>query len=475
MESLPDDGLIKLMVCPNCHSKDLIDVQGQKFCTACGQLVSPLVEVSAVEQSPVQDASTEVTSADLPAGIQIHSLPGVELPAAAQITKRRKPGRPKSGRLDAPKTESPALLNHTRTVVPSTAPHIPEAPRLQPHAHRLNDIAPQPKVKLAQAPIPPAVPAGYGEITVETWRERFHLKYLFLAGVPAVSIALLAGGIAAVFTNGSLQLVVSRTQEASVAVAVEITLIGCLYYIGRSLGHSAILYGAARRSDHRPAPLSRWVGVAVNSFGRRLGFDIVTNLAQLAVLGLMLALVLTGGIDWQLPEWGQTAALFIAFLALTYLLTGLGVTQGFGRVGLTLAEISNREALGIGWNFFRRHFELVGVKLLGLVAELILIIPLAAATITAAVYVPHDLVWLAALVVALAVIICGALIGAGAAVWWQAAYRQLVRRDRITEAVHLLSSHQPERPRPAALIGVTILATVFVLAATIWPWLPWSG
>jgi hypothetical protein len=182
-----------------------------------------------------------------------------------------------------------------------------------------------------------------------------------------------------------------------------------------------------------------------------------------------------GGAIWPVPELLQTAALFFVYLVLSYLLIGLGLVQGFGQVALTLGAVSARQAFVLGWNFFRRHFELVGFKLVSLLIELILVLPLLAAVVALSVILPSGERWLAALAAVVATVVGGALYGAGTAVWWQTVYRGLVHRGHPGGAMSLLNGRKPERARRGAVVGLVTLVILVAALATAWPWLPLSA
>ncbi len=65
------------MVCPNCHSSELIVIQGQNFCISCGRIVP-------AGHTPERAAKTK--------------------------TAKRPVGRPKAGKLDVPKPVTVAEL-----------------------------------------------------------------------------------------------------------------------------------------------------------------------------------------------------------------------------------------------------------------------------------------------------------------------------------------------------------------------------
>ena len=484
-------------MCPNCQSKEVIKVQDQWFCTGCGQLILTAAEA--------HEAASETLAADLPAGVTMapemaavisnHSKPTAvrvaNTPPETKVPKKRKVGRPKAVRLDTPL--EPALSE-----LPSVAPAEVAAPALKPVTkvakteaavgRSMNDIAPRTVTEpvalandappLAAAPTKPAKPAvhhpalDYSQVEAESWSQRWHPKYAFAFAMPAVLLALLVGWGAAILTHGTAAEMLKVTQANIWSIGGEIVLVLALYYLSQSLASSALIFRIARDADHRPAPRSRWWGVAINSFGARFRLDLSVVTMQVFGLALIAALVYTGGTAWSVPEYVQLGALALAFMVMLYLVAGLGLAQILGHVGVTLGVVPARRALALGWDFFRHHFDLLGARLLSLLVELALVVPFIAAVI-ALTYLGSDYYrWAIVAVVMLGVVTVGMLSGAGGAIWWQAVYRRLVRNERITEVMNLLAGRHAERAKRGPLVFIVALFVIIFSLAVAWPWLP---
>ena len=170
------------MVCPNCHSDQVIAVQDQHFCISCGQMVPelPVEKVTQLVKSPVavQDNglpegvkiltvnpdSQPVLTANEPAATVGEALVTIapvvgdliqrrtrlerSITEPAAPPKRRKPGRPKAGRLDIPRavaSYAPATLPSAPLPIAPKTPHPQPAPSAQPTGPRsMSDIAPRP-------------------------------------------------------------------------------------------------------------------------------------------------------------------------------------------------------------------------------------------------------------------------------------------------------------------------------------------
>ncbi len=418
------------MVCPNCNSTDIITVQGQRFCISCGQLLP--------EEMPVV---TKVITSSAPAA------------------KTRKPGRPKAGRLDTPKPE----------VVP-VKPAPPAEARLGPaqHRQRLSDLIP-----VAPPQPPPAKAALQGKddaIVKASLRERFRPAALVWMLVPAALLAAMAGAVTLVLVGDRRDQALAITWQAGWPLWGELVLVFLLFYLSRSLGSAAVMFGTARRADHRPASAAHQLGAAVNSFGSRVGLDIVTTVLQTGLVALGAGLVVVGGTPWPVPEVVQLAGLFIAYLALVYVFVGLGVVQGLGHAAVTLGKLTIWQALSLSWSYFRHHFELVGFRFVSLLLELVLALPLFAAVAALIVYLPPDLKWGAVVAAVSLTLVGGALLGVGVAAWWVMAYRSLVRRHP-GDTVRLLAGRQPQHTHRGAAALVIVLTLALATFAAAWPWL----
>jgi len=477
------------MVCQNCHSTDVIKVQDQFFCVNCGNLVAapvPKIKTPTLVVAPPTDG--------LPEGVTILPMAGTVI--LDKPAKRKRPGRPKASRLDQPVASGgmrDIAVGFTPTLEPALAepaaaadapaeqaPTSPAHPDHQPATRRLNDLAPSRHASAAPGEHSPAKPAAatgdlqptaFSDLMSASIRGRFNAVHFCLALLPAILLAMV--GAFVVVTLAGDYMAVNRLlpRHGLIPLGGELAIIALLYYVSRSFMHGAIVYGAARQSDHRPAPVSRWIEMSARSFGTRLRFDILSLLAQGGVLALIGSLIVTGGLLWPVPAWLQLGLLFGAYFALVYLLAGLMLTQGLGHVAVTLSTVTARKAFGLGWMFFRHHFELIGIKLLTLLVELILLAPLGAAIAALVLLAPSNRNWLVVAGFTVGIMIAGASAGAASALWWQAAYRRLVKTERLVEAVGLLTGRKLTPTRGHATTWMMILMLVLAATAAIWPWL----
>jgi len=596
------------MVCPNCHSDNIIEVQGQHFCINCGQAVpapgseatgvqanglpegvkilsasgipASTTTAAAVDKKPAAEQGSEPTArsktvkvsetsdTEPAADSESHPLivksrgrikpvvdgpevgdesedakiaepkpgepkpvPGIKaapasasepkpepVPATVAVAtsdtakpKRHKPGRPKSGPLDAPRrsihTTAPAMPNAPQiggpkipapVPSPAPAPVAPPADAPLPGPRRMSDIAPRkprpaatrPDAAKSEAPRPRhdkarsahkppkrhhvhkvGVPSlHFGAVMKFSLQARARPHHLGLAGLAAVAFAAVAGYGAWLFLTLGPSGLASRLQHPQSYFVTQLAILAALYYLGRSVGQAAITVGVVREADQRPVPLSKQLGIGVNTFGRHLALDCLYAVIQLALLGVVALLVATGGQTWPVNVQLQIGALFVAFLLLLYLLTAMAITHGLAGVATTLTPHKPSTSIRLGWQLFSHRFELLGLRFLAAAIELLLALPLAALAVAFVAAAPAGIHLVVALGVAVVAWLAGALFGTGTAAWWAALYRQLVLTDRPDGAVNLLSGRQPTEANRAPLALLVSLTTLLIVAVLVLPY-----
>ena len=437
------------MICQNCQSKDVITVQDQLFCVNCGNLVVPASKEMTEVVVPVTDG--------LPDGVVILPVP-YGTPPVAVTPKRKRPGRPKAGPIDA-----------VRAMVPTN-----------PVPADVRSVAVMNDVTRGTGGVPALTarqtaghtePVAFNDLMSASVRGRFNHTHWALALLPAIILAFVAAFVVTVLGGDVTAVGRLLPKNAVWAVGGQALITLLVYYLSRSFMQAAIIYGASRQADHRPAPLRRWLDVAARSTGARLRFDILSSLMQVGVIGLIISLIITGGSPWRVPELAQLAILFTAFLVLSYVLTGLVLAQGLGHVAVTLGALNARQAYSIGWGFFKSHFELIGIKIVTIVIELVLIVPVIAAVLAVILLYPDGNAWPVTLAISVGVAIAGASTGAASAIWWQAAYRRLGRTDRLVDATKLLAGRTPAMGKRHATAWFMASLTVIALVGAVWPWI----
>jgi hypothetical protein len=451
------------MICPNCHSDQIIAVQDQHFCINCGQMVPETTTVPTVPLVPTKG-------------------PRLRLP------KKRPPGRPRATHLDAPRpelqpTQSPQASNAPKLRHPkhpvAISPDAPKPAAIKPATRRLTDLAPPKPAHHQRVHRPPVhkvgvAPLHYGAVVSASLRARAKPHWLGLAAIAALAFGAAFGFVAWLTLTDGLPQLASRIVAVGPRLWTEVIVLSLLYYIGRSIGHTAIIYGLAREADARPVGLGQQLGVGINTFGRRLALDLGFGLAELVMLAGIVGLVIAGGGVWPMSSELQLTALFIIFLALLYCIAALALTRNLGGVILTVSSQKLLPAARLGWQLFSHRFELIGWRFLMLALELLLAIPLAALAVGLIIAVPAAWQIETAMVVGLLAWLAGALFGAGTASWWTALYSKLVAVT-IPDAPPALLTGQPATDaRRGPLTLIVALSSFLIAAALAIPWLAFT-
>ncbi len=453
-------------------------------------ITSPAEGLATTDVTPEATPSTPVRLPSIASLVQPRARLKSTVPETTTTSgKRRKPGRPKAGRLDTPTPAASPTM---------PAPPLPTAPKIMPinHGHttpkRLNDLTPRHAIPTpkAHAQIPTSQkttkknkakrpsahkvgipPLHYGHVTAFSFRARARPRLVILAAMGALSLgAASAYGAWLLFSRGISGLATGLMQ-AGPKLAIEAGLFGLIYYIGRSLGQAAISYGIAREIDHRSVSLSYQLGIATNTFARRLRLDLGFCVAELLLIAAAVALCLTGGQSWPMPESLQVGLIFTTYLVILYALSALALSRGLAGINLTLTNHLPRTAAKIGWQLFSHRIELIGPRFGALLLEALLALPLAAVGIAFIVVSPQNLHIPVILGVGILAWVAGSLLGVGTAAWWTMLYHQLVATDRPNATIALFSARQPEDARRGALAFIISAVTLIFTMALVLPWL----
>lgn len=425
---------------------------------------------------------------------QASEAPRVGLPTAPnvpikppRVVKKRTPGRPRAVRLDAPRLPLAPIIDTSQPK--SSVPKARHAKAVQAAAGRDGEAPAKPRVRRMSDISPPRAkatkhgaahhtvhkvgmpPIHFGAMFSASLRARVKPHWLALAALGALAFAVGCGYIAWLGLTGGLPKLATHIVATGPRLWIEAILLTMLYYIGRSLGRTAIVYGIAREVDVRPVSLGQQLGASINTFGRRLVLDLGFGLAEFALFGLMALIALKGGGAWQISQELQLGILFIGFLALLYTVTALSLSRSLSGVSLTISNQTPWAAAKLGWELFSHRFELIGVKFIMFITELILGFPLAAVAVGVIIIVPPTWRLETTLVVGLLAWLAGALFGAGTAAWWTSLYRNLVKTDDPEAAPALLTGQPAHDARRGPLALVVSLTSFLIAAALAVPWL----
>ncbi len=309
-----------LMLCPNCHSDDVITVQDQQICVNCGRLLTKAEAAAQIKKAP----SSKI-----------------------KVASKRGPGRPRAAKLDTP-MQKPAS-----------------------HSVSINDIKPR-----RPAPQPASTPE-ITPIALKSKKAKIKHGAAFMAGFRALRptwIALMLPGaitvaIALVYTANSY-LHTARLQQApefTIAVLVFITGLVWLRFI-----RAGVMFQRAGVHDHRLSNYGSALRASLARDGQLKLFYLRHTAAALAELSLLTLVVWYGGRLTILPNLLHIGLLFIACFGLLYLLGSLWVVQRLVEAGIMVSSLKLPAAHWLAWRFWRKHWELLGARLIALLIILTL-------------------------------------------------------------------------------------------------------
>lgn len=457
------------MVCPNCHSHEIISVQGQNFCISCGQIVpdTESEKILAAVGAQLQPAGAALISGP-PAPAQA-PVPGAKPEKPA---KKRGPGRPRKARMDAPITHLPPPTPAEPPAEPGppqpkTAPVLPESPRIAPKPRAMTDVRRTPPAKPAEEPKPVETarlrhahrtPGMQGA----AWKGLSHALN-FVQALPFGLAALLPAGI--IWANLSQLAGLTRPLRTSDWwLLTQLALAGLAAVTVGLVAISAVIFGAARRQDQRGGSGLVWARAGAAACLRLWGVVLCQFILALPIAASVAALIRYGGLDLALPSQVSLGAVFLMAIVAGYLLAGAWIAGLLAVAGVTLGNLTLWQALHLGWNGWRRHPELLVNWLLVKLPTVILaaawtwtLLPIDAASLASP-------AWLAQAASGLVLVLLVLTVQSGSAA--EAAYRHVVTADRFGQAGSFLMGRSPKQlPRLALTPLVLTLLTAGGVAA----------
>ncbi len=406
------------MLCPNCHSDDVITVQDQLICVNCGRL---LTASEAAAQKKKAAATPKVT-----------------------VTKaKRAPGRPRAAKLDTPQQRAAS-----QTV-------------------SINDIRPKPIVQKTALP-------KHVETAAQPRQRHLNHDGVMLAGIKALrptwiglalpGAAVVAGALAFAF---SAYLYATRADQAWEFVAALLLAISGLVWL--RFIRSAVMYQRAGVHDHRLAGYEVALCVSGARSGQLALFNLRHTATALAELSGLALVVWYGGRLTVVPSLLHLSLIFIVCFALLYLLGSLWVVQRLVEAGIVISGLKLPAAHWLGWRFWRKHWELLGIRL----AALAVILTIGVAVGLGLMVGLHGLSFVYRIGIFVAVTALGiailTVVSGGSA---EATYRQLVAIDQPQRASRLLGQRHATKPTPGAkwllFVGLLLPMLGAAVVATLW-------
>lgn len=473
------------MVCPNCQSNDIVELQNQHFCINCGRLIQltdkkrgagrPKADrLDKPQPLTIQIAGKAVASSmDKPKETILESSnEEPEIAVSTEDSRVDDTTAEAEETTDIPEQSSLPTISHkfgnnVSTPAPiiklsSQAPALPEkvAKIAEVKARkRLQDIVPaspvveidstveeQPKIKSKRLPLSGIINAAWSE----PWQGG-PARILLLSAVIA---SVIAGGLSAI---SILSPEVLKNVATLAGVSSVLLSIALLFGVANTERASFAL----RRYDHRPIPRSWLFGGALAVLGRQTG----VLMAGIIDLFLVLALASAAGINIPelLDQPYNGVVLLASYFVLALLLLAIWVKTGLAAAAVELGRMTVLSSLKFGWRSMWHHPELLGTRLvaaLWLAASLTGVIAIGYVT---HLYLPqYDTATIIATssVLAFTAVLLGNF---GAVGWRQACYRELVIQDQPEDAISMLSGHHNGSPSMTAKIAYVSVITFLLL------------
>ena len=463
------------MVCPNCQSADIVELQNEHFCINCGRLIQVVTKKRGPGR-PKADrldkpkpltikiaGKAAVVALDQPRAIETMPVVGDTVETATTATTAE------DSQIESkPTDEAIPMISHRFNVATSTAGSrdIPNAPE---EVARIAEV----KVRKRLQDILPAKaddlgPDDHKPESAPTSQSRLSLSQIVTAawsepwqGGPA-RILIASAFLSGLVTSASLSLVVFHLANLSGSIAI-------LGFFALVLG-IALMFGVAnteraafalRRYDHRPIPRSWLFGGALAVLARQ------TTVLAVGLIDAGLLIALGYYLGYEIPQLLarplSAIGLLSSYFIIAILLLLVWVKTGLAAAGVELGRMSALESLKFGWRSLARHPELVGTRLvaaLWLASSLTGVIALA---YLIHLYLPAFDHW-TIIVGGGVVAFTGVLLGNfGAVGWRQASYRELVIIDEPDRAIAMLSGHHNGTPSKIAIFSYVFVVCLFIL------------
>jgi transcription initiation factor TFIIIB Brf1 subunit/transcription initiation factor TFIIB len=300
--------------------------------------------------------------------------------------------------------------------------------------------------------------AAKAVFNLHCWRFGLPLGLLFLSCFFAAKVLLEQ-------TSESGQ-VIGLAELTAGEIQVAMALIACLAvtYVYRSYSRTAVAYGFARISDHRPARLMNWRQAGLESLWSIVGIDLLVLLMAVPLLAARWAL--SRYVEPAVYQPGMTELILSVVGNLLVIYAGLGLLIGswLGRYAVALGGLPSHLALKTGLIiYFKKFSQVLWAATIGLAGAI---------TVTA-IYVglrtalnmvlgnhPYPYVYLVVWAL-LAVLYVGVILIAGSA-YGMATYRGLVARHFQADLGRLAIGRQPSKPSTAALVYLGLCAVVLI-------------
>lgn len=346
------------MKCQHCGSTDIIEIQGQQFCLNCGFEVKSTSEKPEVAAPKVEAADSVIPKAEQvevkPEAAPVAAEPEEPVPLAAidplKLTKTEtKPVKKMIKAKPADKTKAP-----TKSAVKS------DDPTLRPDYAAVASAAPLPVKKPTRAEAKKAVEQ---ESSKKEEPKKPHHSHHSLdlrvrhsqvkhkTGLHPFRFALGVGlGVGAVLGGVTAAALYFRLDGDTTLYLIVVALLAAVGFVALSV--SALLYGASRREDGRPAPHSAWWAVARNGFMDVVNVGMISLIFALILFGIAagswVAIIQT----WNLDVAVAAPILTIINLAVVWALAGTYVARRLAIPAVVIGGLTAWDGFTVGWKLY---------------------------------------------------------------------------------------------------------------------------
>ena len=458
------------MVCPNCQSTDIVELQNQHFCINCGRLI----ELVSKKRGPGRP-KIERLDRPMPLTIQLTTASG-----SLDAAKTELVSKPMDDTVVEPVAlETKAIDYTTEAQLPAELPKISHGFHQAPPVKLPSEVAISAEIK-ARKRLQDIVPFKENEVDKKdltqsekhastkkhlplshiisaAWSEPWQGGPARLLIVAAFIAAIMAGGITSLFLNH----VNNLTQSQPIAGVICLFIAVALLFGVANTERAAF---ALRRYDHRRIPRSWLFGGALSVLLRQSVVVLggIVDIALIVTLALLIALY--GPLHISAPY--SPYALVISYFLLAILALATWVKTGIASAGVELGRMAASEGLKFGWRSLWRHPELMGSRLVA-----ILWVFSSLAGIIALAWALHLVIgqydyWIEVVSAGLLTLTAVLLGNFGAVGWRQATYREIVILDEATDAIALLSGHHNGAPSKKAKYAYIVAVLLLLMAGS---------
>lgn len=380
------------MVCQNCHSSDIVNIQGQYYCINCGQLVTSRPDVVAATPTPpspklpplevpkdlknvlIVNHAKPTAMKSAPSTIPIPKVETkkVQITPPQQTTKVSSPQIQKPISRPASQTK-PAMSSKRLSDIRRPSPRkVSTPPKIEAHPTVEKMAAQKGKIEHANSkPSVEKIPRKHSSNLYWASAMQALDTRLFKIAVPAPVLVAVALGAMMIGVSLSNQYIASfgmlykltisllASQPVNLVVPIMLgsfTVIILIYLIAR-WSRATIIFGVNKLLDNRSVSPKSW---------RKAGYRRLSGLVTIDLLGVFLSILLAlFGISVlrlisAVPDNGNYLTLVLSFLSnlvIVYFWLGITTSRQIGYCAVTVGGLRPLAASTLGWKIYFAGFS----------------------------------------------------------------------------------------------------------------------